>query len=123
MEENGWNLEQINKELRLVLPGENCDWNLLTKINEFNWIVEGWSNSMIFTTFWGYGKAELKFGNCNHDGEVSVVVDGKEITNSKPNGKETIATFNVAEGSNLTIKADNRAIIKLFGLKIECGKY
>ena len=77
---------------------------------------------MISATFWEQGRVHLRFGNCNEVGEVSVHVDGTEVEKSKPNGRETNATFNVDEGSKLVIKADSRAIIKLFDINIECGK-
>ena len=45
-----------------------------------------------------------------------------KIAKSKSVGGDLTATFNVEEGSLLEIKADNRAIIRLLDLQIECGK-
>ena len=121
MTDNGWDLANIDTKHRLVLPGGECDYNLLLTITKLNWIIQGWLPSMISATFWSKGRVELKFGNCNEVGEVAVFVDGTEVEKSKPNVEVTRAAFNVDEGSNLTIRADNRAIIKLFDINIECG--
>ena len=120
MEDSGWDLKAIHTESRLVFQKETCD-NKLNSANKFSELVQGWSNSAISTTFWGNGRAKLTFGNCNTVGEVSVLLDGKEIKKSKPNGEDTSVSFNVREGSNLTITTDNRAIIKLIRLKLKCG--
>ena len=122
MEENGWDLKAINEETRLVLPKETCEKNLVY-INNFNWIVQRWLVSRISTMFWGHGRVALSFGNCNNEGEVSVLLDGEEIKKSRSDVEETTATFNVKEGSNLTISTDNRAIIKLFDFKLKCGTF
>ena len=121
MKEGGWDLESIVEKERLVLPGQTCN-KIVNQMNEFAWFVQKWFPTMISTTFWGSGRVTLKFDNCNNQGEVFIFVDGTEIANSKPNGEEPKATFNVEEGTVLEIKADNRAIIRLMGLKIECGK-
>ena len=122
MTDNGWDLANIDVDDRLVLPRHKCDYNFLLTMSKLNWIIQGWSPSMISRTFWSKGRVQLKFGNCNEVGEVAVLVDGTEVEKSKPNGKETTATFNVDKGSNLTVMADNRAIIKLFDINIKCGK-
>ena len=122
MTENGWDLSNINAKRRLVLPGNECNFSLLDTISKHNWFIQGWIPSMISTTFWAKGRVQLKFGNCNEVGEVAVLVDGNEVKKSNPNGKVTTATFNVDEGSNLTVKADSRAIIKLFDIRVGCGK-
>ena len=114
-------MENIYEKERLVLPGQTCDAKL-HRIKEYNWIIQKWFPATISTTFWGSGRVTLKFDNCNNQGEVSVLVDGTEIANSKPNGEEPKATFNVEEGTVLEIKADNQAIIRINDLKIECGK-
>ena len=121
MKEGGWDLESIVEKERLLLPGQTCN-KIVNQMNEFPWFVQKWFPTMISTTFWGSGRVTLKFDNCNNQGEVSIFVDGTEIANSKPNGEEPKATFNVEEGTVLEIKADNRAIIRLLDLKIECGK-
>ena len=64
----------------------------------------------------------LKFANCNNEGEVKVLIDGTEIATSKSVGGETTATFNAEEGTILEVKADSRAIIRIKDLEIECGK-
>ena len=122
MEDNGWDLKAIDKKTdpRLVLSEETCK-RKLEFIEHFNWVVQGWSNSAISTRFWGRGRAKLTFGNCNNEGEVSVLLDGKEIKKSKPNGEKTTVSFDMKEGSNLTITTDNRSIIKLIRLKLKCG--
>ena len=120
MNEGGWDLESIDEKERLVLPGQTCDAKF-NRIKENNWMVQKWFPEMVSTTFWGSGRVTLKFDNCNNQGEVSVIVDGTEVANSKPNGVEPTATFNVEEGSVLEIKADNRGIIRLKDLKIKCG--
>ena len=122
MHENGWDLANIRAKERLVLPGDTCNFDLLKDISENNWYIQGWLPTMISTTFWAPGRVHLTFGNCNVNGEVALLVDGIEVEKSKPNGRETNATFNVDEGSKLVIKADSLAIIRLFEINIECGK-
>ena len=122
MKEGGWDLGNIDEKERLVLPGETCD-SVLGRINEYSWLVQQWIPSTISTIFWGSGKVVLKFNNCNNQGEVAIIVDGTEVAKSKSISGETTATFNVEEGSVLEIKADNRAIIRLKDLQIECGRY
>ena len=122
MKEGGWDLDGIIEKDRLVLPGQSCDATLY-RIKDFSWIVQKWIPSLISTKFWGSGRVNLKFDNCNQQGEVTIVVDGSEIAKSKSVGGETTASFNVEEGSVLEIKADNRAIIRLIDLQIECGKF
>ena len=121
MKENGWNLDNIEEERRLVLPGKECNLKLLDGSRESNLLVQSFSTSMISTTFWSKGRAKLKFGNCNNHGEVSVLIDGTEIGKSTTFAKKTTISFNFDEGANLTIKAEGRSIIKLFSLKINCG--
>ena len=123
MHENGWDLANIRAKYRLVLPGDRCDFDLLKDISENSWYIRGWLPSMISATFWAPGRVYLRFGNCNVNGEVAVLVDGTEVEKAKPDGRETTAAFNVDEGTNLTIVADNRAIIKLFDINIKCGKH
>ena len=121
MHENGWDLANIKARYRLVLPRDVCNFALLDDISKHHWYTQEWPTSMISTTFWGQGRVHLTFGNCNEVGEVALLVDGTEVEKSKPNGRGTNATFNVDEGSKLVIKADSRAIIKLFDIHIECG--
>ena len=121
MRDGGWSLNGIRANERLVLPGRTCDTKL-DRIHKDNWIVQGWTNQMISTTFWGAGRVEIKFANCNKEGEVTVLVDGVEIAKSKSYGKETTATFNLEEGSLLEIKTDDRAIIRINDFQIDCGK-
>ena len=122
MKEGGWDLGSIHENERLVLPGQTCDAKL-HRIKEYDWIVQNWIPAMISTTWWGSGRVTLNFDNCNKEGEVSVIVDGIEIANkSTAVGGEKIATFNVEEGTVLEIKADNRAVIRLNDLQIDCGK-
>ena len=122
MKENGWDLDNIDEERRLVLRGKECNWKLFDGSTFSNWLVQTWSTSMISTTFWSKGRANLKFGNCNDQGDVTVLIDGTEIGKSTSNGKTATVSFNFDEGSNLTIKAEGQSIIKLFSLKIKCGK-
>ena len=122
MEDNGWDLKAIDKQTRLVLAEETC-LNKLNFVNQAPELVQGWSNSAISTTFWNNGRAKLTFGNCNTVGEVTVLLDGKEIKKSKPKGGKTTVSFDIREGSNLTITTDNRAIIKLFDFKLKCGTF
>ena len=123
MKENGWNIDNINTQAaRLVLPKGTCNWMLLDAIETHDWYEGGWDPSSISTNFWDHGKVTLRFGNCNDHGEVTILVDGTEIKKSRPKGGETTAVFMVNEGSNLTIATDNRGIIKLMDLKIECGE-
>ena len=123
MEENGWDLENIDKEIRLVLPKGGCNWKLLAAAETNPWYERGWKTSSISTSFWDHGIIELTFANCNEHGEVIVLVDGTEIEKSKANGEETTAIFKVNEGSNLTIATDKLGIIKLKKLNVKCGKY
>ena len=117
MKENGWDLDNIDEERRLVLRGKECNRKLFD-----DWLVQGWETSMISTTFWSKGRANLKFGNCNNKGDVTVLIDGTEVGKSTSNGETANVTFNFDEGSKLTIKAEGRAVIKLFSLKIKCGE-
>ena len=121
MEENGWNLENIDSDVRLVLPRGACNWKLLDAVESHQWYEASWESSSISTIFWDHGKVTIKFSNCNEHGEVIILVDGTEIKKSKRGGGLTTAVFMVNEGSNLTIATDNRGIIKLKELKIECG--
>ena len=122
MKENGWVLDNIDEENRLVLRGKQCNLKLLDGSRGSNWLVQTWSTSMISTTFWSKGRANLKFGNCNNKGDVTVLIDGTEVGKSTSNGETANVTFKFDEGSKLTIKAEGRAVIKLFSLKIKCGK-
>ena len=121
MEENGWDLQNSHKNKRLVLT-ENACWNLLDTIDKHKWMAQQWSSSAISTSFWGDGRATLDFGNCNVEGQVTVLLDGKEIGNSTLGKKIASVTFNVAKGSILTVQTDDRSVIRLFDLKLECGK-
>ena len=121
MIESGWDLGNVEERERLVLPGRICN-NYVDQMEEHPWFVQQWSPSTISTKFWSNGRATLAFNNCNKEGEVTIVVDGTEIAKSKPVGGETIAAFNVEEGTVLEINADTRAIIRLNGLDLECGK-
>lgn len=121
MKEGGWDLDGIIEKERLILPGQTC-FNIAKQVNEFPYFVQGWIPTMISNSFWGSGRVTLKFGNCNNQGEVTIVADGNEIAKSKLNGGETTASFNIEEGMVLEIKADNRGVIRLLDLQIECGK-
>ena len=121
MIENGWNLQTSYQDKRLVLT-ENACWNLLNTIDKFKWLVQPWTTSTISTSFWGEGRATLDFGNCNVEGRVTVLLDGKEIGNSSIGNKRTSVSFNVANGSTLAIEADDRSVIRLYDLRLECGK-
>merc|ERR1712038_470568 len=90
-------------------------------IKTFPWIVQKWAPSLISTTFWGKGRAVLTFDNCNNQGEVTVLVDENEVAKSKSVGGDSTATFNVEQGTVLTVKTDNRSIIRISDLQIECG--
>ena len=117
MKEGGWDLKNIHEKERLVLPDETCQ-----NPETFRWMVQKWTEATISTTFWGSGRVNLKFDNCNLEGEVKVLIDGTEIAKSKSVGGETTATFNAEEGTILEVKADSRAIIRITDLEIECGK-
>ena len=120
MEQNGWNMTSISTD-RLVLPDESCADKWWFQTDGSNWMTQGWSTTMISAEFWGPGRVDLTYGNCYQHGEVTVLVDGNEVGRSKPNGIETKAIFNVAEGSTMTIQTDSRSIINLFDLDIKCG--
>ena len=122
MKENGWDLDHIDEQRRLVLRGKECNLKLLDGSRGSNLLVQAFSTSMISTTFWSKGRAKLKFGNCNDQGEVSVLIDGTEIGKSTTFAEKKTISFNFDEGSNLTITAGGRSVIKLFSLKINCGK-
>ena len=121
MIENGWDLQNSYQDKRLVLT-ENACWNLLNTIDKFKWMIQPWTTSTISTSFWGDGRATLDFGNCNVEGRVTVLLDGKEIGNSSIGNKITSVSFNVANGSTLAIEADDRSVIRLYDLRLECGK-
>ena len=121
MQENGWDLQNSYQDNRLALT-ENACGNILDTIDKHKWMIQQWSTSAISTSFWGDGRAKLEFGNCNVEGQVKVLLDGKEIGNSTIGKKRTSVSFNVATGSNLTIQADDRSVIRLFNLNLDCGK-
>ena len=50
------------------------------------------------------------------------MIDGTEVGKSTSNEEKSTVSFNFDEGSNLTIKAEGQSVIKLFSLKIQCGK-
>ena len=122
MHEGGWNLDEINQKERLVLPGQTCI-RTLDQMNKYSWFIQGWSPQKISKSFWNDGRVDLSFGNCNNEGEVAILVDGTEIKKSKAYGEETKVSLNVQDGTNLTIRADDRGIIRLFDLQIECGEF
>ena len=125
MKDGGWDLKNIDEKERLVLPGHTCD-KKLDRISKHNWTVQKWEPSMISTTFWGKGRVVLTFDNCNKEGDVTVVVDGVEVAKSKSFfsnlGGASTANFNVDEGTLLEIKTDDRSIIRIKDLQIDCGK-
>ena len=121
MRENGWDLQNIHAKKRLVMTEEAC-WNLLDTIDKHKWMVQQWATSSISTSFWSERKATLKFGNCFNEGKVTVFLDGREIGNLSLSQEITTVTFNVAAGSILSIKTDDRSIIRLYELTLECGK-
>ena len=121
MEEHGWDLNAIDQHNRLMLNQHSCE-NRLGFLKANKWIVDQWSTSAITTSFWGPGQATLEYGNCYNEGVVTVLLDDNEIAKSKRNEYISSVTFNVADGSTLAIKTDDRAIIQLFRLDLECGK-
>ena len=130
MQEGGWDLDKIDQKERLVLPGQTCVGRQTKKSDivdlgqngyKLAWVAQGWSTQQISTSFWDKGRVNILFANCNNEGDVTILVNGTEIKKSKDNGKETRATFNVQEGTNLTITAGGRGIIHLKGIDIECG--
>ena len=122
MKEGGWDLKNIKEKERLVLPGQTCE-AAIDLIEKHSWFVQQWAPSVISATFWGSGRVNLKFNNCNNQGEVTILVDGTEISKSKSVGVDSTAAFNVEEGTLVEIKVDNRGIIRLIDLQIECGKF
>ena len=121
LEENGWVLDSKPMYDRLVFTHRGC-WDLLDTIDKHKWMVQQWSTTAISTDFWDNGKATLQFGNCNNEGQVTILLDGTEIARSDLGKERTTVTFNVDERSNLTIKTDDRSVIRLFHLKLDCGK-
>ena len=121
MEEHGWDLKAIDQHNRLMLNQKSCE-NRLEFLKTNKWIVDQWSTSAVTTSFWGSGQVTLEFGNCYNEGVVTVLLDDNEIAKSKRNEYISSVTFNVADGSTLAIKTDDRAIIQLFRLDLECGK-
>ena len=121
MKEHGWDLTAINADTRLVLTQSACEKRLHT-LESFKWMDQQWSTAWISTSFWGVGSATLEFGNCNNAGDVTVLLDDGEIAKSKINVDMSNVTFNVEHGSVLTIRANDKAIIRLFSLELKCGK-
>ena len=121
MIEGGWDIGNVEDRERWVLPGQSCD-DSLDRIDKHPWIKQQWSPTTISTKFWSTGRATLAFNNCNKEGEITILVDGREVAKSKPVGEATAAAFNVDEGTVLEIKADNRAITRLLRLYLACGK-
>ena len=122
MNENGWDLDTEIMNYRLVLTDGGCR-NVLYTIEQFKWMVQKWSSTAISTSFWDQGRATLIFGNCNNEGQVTILLDGTEIGRSDLGKERTTVTFNVEERSNLTIKTDDRSVIRLFHLTLDCGKH
>ena len=121
MREHGWDLTAINADTRLVLTERACD-KRLDFLESHKWKVQQWSTASISTSFWGVGTATLEYGNCNNAGDVTILLDDSEIAKSKINEEMSNVTFNVDEGTILTIRANDRAIIRLFNLELKCGK-
>ena len=122
MNENGWDLDTEKMEDRLVLTKSVCR-NVRDTIDKYKWVVQQWSSTAISTSFWDHGRATLMFGNCNYEGQVTILLDGTEIAKSDLGKRRTTVTFNVDERSNLTITTDDRSVIRLFHLKLDCGKH
>ena len=121
MEEQGWDVKAMDMDNRLTLTQQACE-NRLDFLKHNDWVLEQWSASAMSTSFWGTGKATLEFGNCYKEGVVTILLDDNEIAKSKRGEFHSRVTFDVADGSTLTIKTDNKAIIRLFRLDLECGK-
>ena len=121
MEVHGWDLTAIKEDTRLVLTQSACV-KLLDILESHKWMDQNWPTTSISTSFWGVGSATLEFGNCNNAGDVTVLLDDVEIAKSKLNEYMSSVTFNVDEGSVLTIRANGRAVIRLFSLEFKCGK-
>ena len=121
MKEHGWDVTDIDMDNRLTLTQHACE-NRQDYLKDNGWVVRQWSTSAMTTSFWGTGKATLEFGNCNKEGEVTVLLDDNEIAKSKIGEFKSKVTFNVEDGSTLAIKTDDKAIIRLFRLDLECGK-
>ena len=121
MEEHGWDLDALDKDNRLMLTKHACR-SQLEFLKSNKWTVEQWSTSAISTSFWGTGQATLTFGNCYNEGEITILLDDTEIAKSKRNEYKSKVTFNVEDGSTLTIRTDDKAIIRLFQLDLTCGK-
>ena len=122
MSKSGWDLEDINEEIRLILPGQNCS-HIIDQINKNKSVVQEWKDKTVSTTFLGFGRADLTFGNCNRLGKVTVLVDDTEINEDRGIGLETMALFNFEKGTVLTIKADSEGIIQLYNLRLTCSKF
>ena len=122
MSKGGWDLEDINDEIRLIFPGKNCS-KTIDEINKNDSILQEWKSKTMSTTFWEFGRAELTFGNCNRRGKVTVLVNDKEIKEDRGSGLNTVAHFDYEEGTVLTIKADSEGIIQLFNLRLICSKF
>ena len=72
------------------------------------------------TTFKGYGKARLDFGNCQKRGCTTVFLNNKMISTAGPRVYSKVITFNYTPGSVLIIQGYYPGVI-LNNLKLECG--
>ena len=121
MKEHGWDVKNMDMDYRLTLTKHACE-NRLDFLEKNKWVVEQWSTTAMTTSFWGTGEATLEFGNCYKEGEITILLDDTEIAKSKRGEFKSKVSFNVTDGSILTIKTDDKAIIRLFRLDLECGK-
>ena len=74
----------------------------------------------ISTILSGTGKAKLDFGNCGitSGGTVKAILDGEEIASAGPEAPNNIVEFNFNDGSSLSIKETNWAVIQFNSLEI-----
>ena len=75
----------------------------------------------VSTTFKGYGKATLSFGNCHKKGHVVVTLNNRELARVHASNPNNVIAFYYKTGDVLHIKEVLTAIIKLNYLKLECG--
>ena len=113
MKKNGWvfDVTNFNEERYGRECGKNQTWYGYSYGNEIG---------SVHVALLGSGNATLNYGNCYHQGQVSVLLNGEEISHVSGNTPEKTITFHYTHRSILTLKELNTAIIKLNSMEFSC---
>ena len=110
MIKNGWNIN-------VKTTNDPKYFNKCGGTNTWFGYTYGKTVGSISTTFSGYGKAVLFYGNCI-GGQVKVYLNGNEINRAHRQPSKEF-TFNYSKGDTLSIKEFRASIIKLNSLEIK----